>query len=42
VKPKKPTTHVKDWEKDVVYLFQFTLSPRSRTSLRFVSSLSLG
>jgi len=28
VKPKKPTTHVKDWEEDMVYLFQFTRSPQ--------------
>ena len=28
VKPKKPTTHVKDFEEDMVYLFQFTRSPQ--------------
>jgi len=28
VKPKKPTTHVKEWEEDMVYLFQFTRSPQ--------------
>jgi len=28
VKPKKPTTHVKEWEDDMVYLFQFTRSPQ--------------
>merc|ERR1712242_66847 len=27
-KPKKPTTHVKDFEEDMVYLFQFTRSPQ--------------
>jgi len=28
VKPKKPTTHVKEFEEDMVYLFQFTRSPQ--------------
>lgn len=28
VKPKKPTTHVKEYEEDMVYLFQFTRSPQ--------------
>merc|ERR1711874_59581 len=27
-KPKKPTSHVKEWEEDMVYLFQFTRSPQ--------------
>ena len=28
VKPKKPTTHVKEYDEDMVYLFQFTRSPQ--------------
>merc|ERR1712168_1545552 len=27
-KPKKPTTHQKEWEEDMVYLFQFQRSPQ--------------
>ena len=27
-KPKKPVSHVKDFEEDMVYLFQFTRSPQ--------------
>jgi len=27
-KPKKPLSHVKDFEEDMVYLFQFTRSPQ--------------
>ena len=27
-KPKKPLSHVKDYEEDTVYLFQFTRSPQ--------------
>ena len=27
-KPKKPMSHVKDYEEDTVYLFQFTRSPQ--------------
>ena len=29
-KPKKPLSHVKDFEEDMVYLFQFTRSPQVR------------
>ena len=27
-KPKKPLVHVKDFEEDMVYVFQFTRSPQ--------------
>ena len=29
-KPKKPVSHVQDFEEDLVYLFQFTRSPQVR------------
>ena len=37
-KPKKPLSHVKDFEEDMVYLFQFTRSPQVRHNSTVQSS----
>ena len=33
VKPKKPVVHVKEFEEDMVYVFQFTRSPQVRENI---------